>query len=182
MATLRLRPDQDDDQVGADTVGNEHLGAGDDVGITVTAGDGLHVRDVRAARWLSHAERDDLLAFDGGRQPALALGIVAEFVDRRRRNRDMCTDPSRYPSRAAAGELLEQNRFVDDAGVRSAVLLRIFQAQKVQRAESREQFARELLSFFPFIDVRTDLLIDEAADGPSELLMLRREEVRTRHA
>jgi hypothetical protein len=39
-----------------------------------------------------------------------------------------------------------------------------------------------LLSFFPLIDVRTDLLIDEAPNGASELLVLRREEVRTRHA
>jgi hypothetical protein len=39
-----------------------------------------------------------------------------------------------------------------------------------------------LLRFFPLVDVRTDLLIDEAADGASELLVLRREEVRTRHA
>src|ERR1700674_3557593 len=98
MATLRLRPDQDDDQVGANTVGDEHLGAGDGVGIAVTAGDGLHVRDVRAARWLSHAERDDLLAFDGGRQPALALGVVTEFIDRRCRNPDMWTDPGPHPS------------------------------------------------------------------------------------
>jgi hypothetical protein len=39
-----------------------------------------------------------------------------------------------------------------------------------------------LLGFFPLVDVRTDLLIDEAAHSASKLLVLRREEVRTRHA
>src|SRR5205807_2311709 len=62
MAAIRLRPDQNDDKVGIDPVGDEHLAAGDDIGITVTAGDGLDVRDVRAARRLRYAERDDLFA------------------------------------------------------------------------------------------------------------------------
>ena len=182
MAALRLRPDEDDDQVGIDTVSDEHLGAGNDVGITVAASEALHVGDVRATRRLRDAERDDLLALDRGRQPALALGIVAEFVDGRRRNRDMRTDSCRDPTRAAAGELLEEDRFINEAGVRSAVLLRVLQAQEVQGAESLKQFARKLLRFFPLVDVRAHLLVDEAADRASELLVFRCEEMRTRHA
>ncbi len=98
MATLRPRPDKDDDQVSIDPVGDEHLGAGDDVGITVAAGDGLHVRDVRATRWLRHAKGGYLLALDGRRQPALTLGVVAVIVDGRRRYRDMGTDSCRDPT------------------------------------------------------------------------------------
>jgi len=36
-----------------------------------------------------------------------------------------------------------------------------------------EQFAGKLLRLFPLVDVRTDLLIDEAPDGASELLVFR---------
>ena len=182
MAALRLRPHQDDHQIGIDAVGDEHLGAGDDVGITVAAGDALHVRDVRATRRLRHAERDDLLALDRGRQPALALCVVAVLIDGRRRNRDMSADACRDPPGTAAGELLEKDGLVNDAGVRAAVLLGVLQAQKIQGAESLEQLARKLLGLFPLIDVWADLLVDEATDGASELLVLRCEEVRTRHA
>src|SRR5712691_10677273 len=103
-------------------------------------------------------------------------------IDGRRRNRDMSANPGRYSTGPAAGELLEQDRFVNHAGVRSAVLPAILQAQEVERAESLEQIARKLLCFFPLVDVRANLLVDEAADGAPELLVLRREEVRARHA
>ena len=182
MAALRLRADEDHDQVGIDTIGDEHLGAGDDVGVTVAAGDALHVRDVRAARRLGHAEGDDLLALDRRWQPTLALCVVAVVIDGRRGNRDVGADSGGYASRSAAGELLEEDRFIDDAGVRSAVLLRVFQAQKIQGAESLEQLAWKLLGFFPLVDVRTHLLVDEAPNSASELLVLRCEEVRRRHA
>jgi hypothetical protein len=39
-----------------------------------------------------------------------------------------------------------------------------------------------LLCLFPLVDVRTDLLLDEATYGASELFVFRPEEVRTRHA
>src|SRR5207302_9427685 len=155
---------------------------GDDVGITAAAGDALHVRDVRATRRLRDAERDDLLALDRGRQPALALGVVAVLIDGRRRNRDMRADACRDAPGTAAGELLEKDGLVNDAGVRAAVSLGVLQAQKIQSAESLEQLARKLLGLFPLIDVWADLLVDEATDGASELLVLRCEEVRTRHA
>src|SRR5260370_6257840 len=173
VAGLRLRPEQDEDQVGVDAVGDEHLGAADDVGITVAAGDGLDMGDVRATRWLRHAECDDLLALDGWRQPTLALRVVPEFIDRRRGDRDVSADARRDSPRTAAGELLAQDRFIDDPVVPSSIFLRILQAQKVQRTDSLEQVAWKLLCFFPLVDVRTDLLVDEAADGASELLVLR---------
>src|SRR5438094_6770810 len=103
-------------------------------------------------------------------------------VDGRRRNRDMSPNSGRDPSRTASGEFLEEDRFIDDAGVRSAVLLRVFQAQKIQGAESLEQLAWKLLGFFPLVDVRTHLLVDEAPNSASELFVFRCEEVRRRHA
>jgi hypothetical protein len=39
-----------------------------------------------------------------------------------------------------------------------------------------------LLGFFPLVDVRTDLLLDEASYGAPKLLVFRSEEVRTRQA
>jgi len=92
----------------------------------------------------------------------------------------MSPNSRRDPSRTAAGEFLEEDRFIDDAGVRSAVLLRVLQAQKIQGAESFEPLARKLLGFFPLVDVRTDLLVDEAADSVPKLLVLGPKEMRTR--
>ena len=40
----------------------------------------------------------------------------------------------------------------------------------------------KLLGLLPRVNVRANLLLDEAADGSPELLMLRREEMRARHA
>ena len=94
----------------------------------------------------------------------------------------MRADACRDPPGTAGGELLEKDGPVNYAGVRAAVLLGVLQAQKIQGAESLEQLARKLLGLFPLIDVRADLLVDEATDGASELLVLRCEEVRTRHA
>src|SRR2546429_3059429 len=115
MAAFRLRPDEDDDQVGIDAVGDEHLCAGYDVGIAVAARDGLHVRDVRATRRLRDAERDDLLALDGRRQPALALRVVAVLIDWRGGHRHMRADCGGGPSRPAACGMLAKDLVINDA-------------------------------------------------------------------
>src|ERR1700694_1290104 len=182
MATLRLRPHQDDDQVGVDAVGDEHLGAADAVGITFAAADRQHVLVVRPTRWLGYTEGDDFVALDRGRQPALPLRVIAVLADRWRGNRDMGADPGGHPPRPATRELFEKDGFVDDAGVGAPVLLRIFEAQQIEGAKALEKLSRKLLGFLPFIDMRADLLVDEATNGAPKFLVLGPKEVRARHA
>ena len=89
----------------------------------------------------------------------------------------MRADPGRHPARAAPTELLEEHRFIDDAGIGAAEFLVVFEAQQVQRGKALEQFAGELPLLFPLVDVRTDLLVDELADRPAKLFVLGAEEV-----
>src|SRR5205807_1141604 len=177
MTALRLGSHEDDDQVGIDAVGDEHLGAVHDVRITVTPGDGLYMGDVGTTRWFGHAEGDDLFSLDGGRQPALSLGVSAVLTDRWCSNRDVGTDPRRHPSRPATRELFEEDGFVDQAGVGPAVLLGILETQQVESPETLEELSGKLLRFLPLIDMRAHLLVDKSADGAPKLLVLGPKEV-----
>src|SRR5712692_2972762 len=182
MAAFRLRPHQDDNQVGIDAVGDEHLAAVDDVGIALAAGNSLYVGDVRTTRWLGNAESDDFLALDRRDQPALPLRVAAHVIDRWRGDRDMGADARCHPTRPAPRQLFEEDGLVDQAGVGAAVLLWILETQQVERGKTLEQLSRKLLRFLPLIDMRANLLVDEAADGAPKLLVLGPKEVRPRHA
>src|ERR1700686_4758929 len=182
MTTFRPGPHEDDNQVRVDAVGDEHLGAVHDVGITVATSDGLHVGDVRPTRWLGDTESDDLLALDRGGQPALPLRVGAVVIDRWRGDRDMGPNARRHPTRSAPRQLFKEDGFVDQAGVGATVLLRILETQQVEGAKSLEKLSRKLLRLLPFVDMRANLLVDDAADGAPKLLVLRPKEVRARHA
>src|SRR5713101_2632935 len=182
MAAFRLRPRQDDNQVGIDAVGDEHLAAVDDVAIALAAGNSLYVGDVRTTRWLGNAESDDFLALDRRDQPALPLRVAANVIDRWRGDRDMGADARCHPTRPAPRQLFEEEGFVDQAGIGTAVLLRILQAKQIERRETLEELPRKLLRFLPLVDMRPHLLVDEAAHGAPKFLVLRPKQVRPRHA
>jgi len=59
-------------------------------------------------------------------------------------------------------------------------LLRIVEPQQIEGPEPPEELSRKLLRFLPLIDVRTDLLVDEAANSVPKLLVLGPKEMRTR--
>ena len=72
-----------DQEVGPDAVGDEGLGAVDDVAPVDLAGGGAQRGDVGAGSRLGDPQRADQLALDPGNQPALLLLLGAELPDRR---------------------------------------------------------------------------------------------------
>jgi hypothetical protein len=79
----------------------------------------------------------------------------------------------RDPAAAArARELLDPDGVVDVVASLAAVLGLVFQAQEAELATPVVELARELARVLPLIDVRSDLVRDEAADGVAQLLVL----------
>ena len=56
------------------------------------------------------------------------------------------------------------------------------QPEQIERPKALKEFSWKLLRFLPLIDMRANLLVDEAADGTAKLFVLGPKEVRTRHA
>ncbi len=94
----------------------------------------------------------------------------------------MGADARCHPTRPAPRQLFEEDGFVDQAGIGTAVLLRILQAKQIERRETLEKLPRKLLRFLPLIDMRAYLLVDEAAHGAPKFLVLGSKQVRPRHA
>ena len=104
MAALLARLAGADEEVGADAVGDEGLGAVDDVAaVDLVLGEGgRHAGDVGAGARLGDPERADLLAGDPRHQPALLLLLGAEVEDRRHRDRGVGVEPGGDAAGAAA--------------------------------------------------------------------------------
>jgi hypothetical protein len=77
---------------------------------------------------------------------------------------------------AAAGprprELLDPDRVVDVGAALAAELLRVLEAEEAELAAALIELARELARCLPLVDVRSDLLADEAPDRLAQLLVL----------
>ena len=95
------RLDGADEEVGADAVGDEGLGAVDDVAAVDPLGEGGDAGDVGAGAGLGDPQRADLLAGDPRHEPALLLLLGAEVEDRRHRDRGVRVEPSGDAARAA---------------------------------------------------------------------------------
>jgi hypothetical protein len=89
-------------------------------------------------------------------------------------------DSRRHAARAAACQLFEEDRLIDDACVRPAVFLVVLQAQQIKCGEAAKEVPRKLLRRLPIIDVRTDLFVDETPDRGTKFVVLRLEEMRAR--
>ena len=112
-----------DEEVGADAVGDEGLGAVDHVAAVDLAGEGADRGDVGAGARLGDPERGDPLAGDRRAQEALVLIGGAEPEDRRRRDPGMCAEPGADPARCAGGrELLGPDRVVNVVAALAAEL------------------------------------------------------------
>ena len=61
---------------------------------------------------------------------------------------------------------------MDVVAALAAVLGLVLEAQEAELAAAGVELARELARLLPLIDVRSDLLGDEAADGLAQLLVL----------
>jgi hypothetical protein len=74
------------------------------------------------------------------------------------------------PSRT--GELLDPDGVVHVVAALAAVLGLVFEAEEAELAAAVVELAGELARLLPSLDVRRDLLTDEAADGFPQLLVL----------
>ena len=111
-----------DEEVGADAVGDEGLGAVDDVAAVDPLGEGGDAGDVGAGAGLGDPQRADLLAGDPRHQPALLLLLGAEVEDRRHRDRGVGVEPGGDAAGAAgAGQLLDPDRVVQVGAALAAV-------------------------------------------------------------
>jgi hypothetical protein len=165
-----------DEEVGADAVGDEGLGAVDDVTPVDLARRGPERGDVGTGARLRDAERSDLLALDAGNEPALLLLLGAELPDRRSGDLGVCPDPGGDPATAPGpGELFEPDSVVDVVAALPAVLDLVLEAEEAKFAAPGIELAWELARLLPLVNVRRDLRADEAADRLAQLLMLRRE-------
>ena len=153
-----------DEEVGADAVGDEGLGAVDHVAAVDLLGGGADAGDVGAGAGLGDAQGADLLAGDSGDQPALLLLLGAEVEDRRHRDRGVGVEPGGDPAGAAgAGQLLDPDRVVQVGAALAAVLLGELQPEEAELGAAPVELTRELPRRLPLVDVRRDLLGDEAA-------------------
>jgi len=82
----------------------------------------------------------------------------------------------RHATRAAARHLLAQHHAREKISATTSVLDRELEPEEAERAESAPELARDLSRVLPGLDVRHHLLLDEGADGPSQRLVLGREE------
>jgi hypothetical protein len=94
----------------------------------------------------------------------------------------MGADPGRHPGRAAAGQLLKEDRLVDRAGGGAAVSLLVLQAEQVEGAEALEEIAGELTLGLPVVDPGPDFFLNELADGSPKRFVLGAEQMRARRA
>ena len=162
-----------DEEVGADAVGDEGLGAVDDVGVAAAPGGGGEGGDVGAGAGLGDPQGADLLAGDPRHQPALLLLLGAEVEDRRHRDRGVGVEAGGDAAGAAgAGQLLDPDRVVQVGAALAAQLLRELEAEEAELGAAAEQLPREFPRRLPLVDVRRDLLGDEAGDRLPQLLVL----------
>ena len=85
----------------------------------------------------------------------------------------MGAEAGRDPTAAAgARELLDPDRVVDVVAALATVGGLVLEAEKTELAAARIELARELARLLPLIDVRSDLVGDEAANRLAQLLVL----------
>ena len=173
VAALLRRLAGADEEVGANAVGDEGLGAVDDVAAVDALGEGGDAGDVGAGAGLGDPERADLLAGDPGDQPTLFLLLGAEVEDRRHRDRGVGVEAGRDAAGATGPcELLDPDRVVQVGAALAAVLLGELEPEEAELGATPVELAREPARLLPLVDVWRYLLGDEAPHGLAQLLVL----------
>ena len=162
-----------DEEVGADAVGDEGLGAVDDVAAGGAARRGGDRGDVGARARLGDPQRADLLALDPRHHPPLPLLLVAEVEDRRQGDRGVRVEARGDASRAPRPrQLLDPHRVVQVVAALAAVALRELQAEEAELGAAAVEVTGEFPRRLPLVDVRRHLGGDETLDRPAQLLVL----------
>ena len=172
VAALRRRLDRRDVEARAHAVGDVGLLAVDDEAAVDALGARGDRRDVGAGPGLGDGQRGDLLAGDGGRQVAALLVLGAELPHRRRGDADVRADAGRQPARAAARQLLGEDRVVQVVAALAAVLLGVLQAEEADPRQLGEDLVGEPARLLPLGGVRAQLVGDEAPDRLAQRLVL----------
>ncbi len=172
VALGRVRLHGRDHEVRVDAVGDEGLGAVDDVVAVLAAGGRGHPREVRADARLGHRDRGDQLAGDDAWKPALALlrGAVAQEVGQA----DVVVE--RDPE-TEAGDALALALFADHhvqpevLGARAAVGLGDGHREEAAAPGRRVQLARDDALALPVHVVRDHLPLEERAEARPEVFV-----------
>ena len=167
-AVVGLRPDHGD--VGDRAVGDPLLGAVEDPAVAVAAGGGAHAARVRAEVGLGEAEAADRLARRQGREPAVALLLRAEGVDRVHHQAALHRDEAAQPG-VAALELLH-DQAVGDVVQAGQVVLVDGGAEQVELGHLGHQLDRETAVAVALFDDRFEPLVDPGAHGVAHQALL----------
>ena len=162
--------------VGLQAVGDPHLGAVDDVVAAVLPRRRLDAGDVGAGARLGDADAADRVAGDRRHQELAAQRLAAEAGERGRAHVGLHADRHRHAAAGDVAERLGHRHRVRVVEAHAAVLLGLGQAEQAELAEALEDLVRrELLGRLPLVDVRIDLLVDEALERALDLFVLVRE-------
>ena len=159
-----------DHDVGVLAVGDEGLGAVEDVVITVLHGVGLNALQVGAGARFAHGDGADQLAADHLRQQALFhfLGAVVLDVGRH----DFGVQAPADAGQAGPGDLLADHHAVEEVGADAAVLFAHHRAQETLLAGLAPERLGHLAGLFPLFVVGHGFVFQELADGVAERLVV----------
>ena len=162
-------------KVGVHAVGDEHLGAVEDVAVALAAREGADAFHVGAGIRLGDGDRGDDLAGDDAGHPFVLLRLAAGAEDVDRGHVGMNERGNGDARKGRAAELFGQHHGRERIHLRAAVARRIADAEKAQAAHAAQHLARHVALLLPGERVRLDLGLDEAAHLRAQHLMLFRE-------
>src|SRR5690606_11442925 len=157
-------------QIGELAVGNVGFRAVQQPVIAHVYRSGLHAGEIGASAGLGHRHCENFLAGDAGRQPALFLLVGAEFIDIRRDQTGVQID---VEADIAVADVLFDDDLLEaeviDAG--SAVFLVGPQHQITLLAGLGVGPAVDITLLAPFLRVRADLVLEEAAYRAAKIIV-----------
>lgn len=165
---------EEQDDVGPGAVGDEHLGAVDDVVLPVADRTGGEPGRVGPGARLGETEAADRLAGGEPRQPLLLLPLIAPGRDGLGHQPEGDGDDAAHRGVAAA-QLLGHQDVGEVVTAGTAVLLRDGEPEKAQVAEFPDDAAVDLLRAVPGGGVRHDLAVGEVPGEPPYRALLRAE-------
>ena len=158
MALLRVGLADEDDEVGPRAVGDEGLGAVDDVFVAVADRRGADAGDVGAGAGLGDPEAADLFALQARFQVLLLLLLGAEQVDRGQDHVGLDREAHVGAAGAGVAHALGADQRVEVVAALAAVLLREAEAEEAELARPLHRRGRPV-GVLPLVAVRPQLLL-----------------------
>jgi hypothetical protein len=154
----------DEDEIGMDAVGDEHLRAVEHIIIAIAPREGADRGDVGAGIGFGDGDRGDAGPGDYAGHPAPHLRGAPSIGEMRRGHVGMDQHGDGDAAECRAAELLGEDHRRQRIERAAAEFLGIADAEKAERAHPPQHLARDEPGFLPFRGSRLDLLLDEAAD------------------